>query len=543
MICRLFPSHIRLTVATGLALSLLISGAYGQTCPMATSAAEPIILDSARDLGCGDITNGRSCAFACYYQASNRPANARSIAIIARWLTHRTGRTINDGCETINNVGIYPNRLSSRFHSRIDVTIPFYQQFSDPLQRWASDTGAELLKQMEDRGLPCLGSAPPTPTPLPLPIPSPSPTPRVDPPHQDHASICRRIFSDLNKLRFKSVEINAQLRYLTDAMSNPTAVRDQLSLLDQYVRAIADANYNGPHKDTLDRMRNSAADRASFAAYYGIESDNDPGTLIRRARQTTANRLEYQNSSAAIIARLNIDKQLTEKEIARLRLDVLTRNCGGDTAGCDISGRWNFFAVGEDVREYWTLTQTSAGRYRAKNEAGSREGDAEVFVNDVALNEMLLSWKSGGMLLSIFGGSFRITLKKGCQDGTGERFMSGVEKPTAITAYRDASNSPAYVNDKNYDAIFEGQRYQTLYSRQMNHDIPIDVFFFKILAPDGSHAVQKGEKIWGRFVRQPSVDHPDQSKVTWWAVTWRLVDRSWVESQRTVASVEILPAR
>lgn len=71
-----------------------------------------------------------------------------------------------------------------------------------------------------------------------------------------------------------------------------------------------------------------------------------------------------------------------------------------------------------------------------------------------------------------------------------------------------------------FNVLFKGRRYNTLYERGAHEGIPIDVYFFEIVGPDGAQAAQDGQKLWGRFVRYPAVGVQIKDDVIWWYVDW-----------------------
>lgn len=75
--------------------------------------------------------------------------------------------------------------------------------------------------------------------------------------------------------------------------------------------------------------------------------------------------------------------------------------------------------------------------------------------------------------------------------------------------------------------MFRGTRYLTRYERQSNEGTPIDVYFFEIRAANGSHAEQDGQKLWGRFVRQPAAGVNSKGEVQWWSFLWVLKNGRW----------------
>ncbi|MCC7180808.1 MAG: hypothetical protein IT177_20685 [Acidobacteria bacterium] len=78
---------------------------------------------------------------------------------------------------------------------------------------------------------------------------------------------------------------------------------------------------------------------------------------------------------------------------------------------------------------------------------------------------------------------------------------------------------------------FEGLRYETLRERPSHDGIPMDEYWFPILS-EGRQVTRNGQQLWGRLIRLPASDHPDQSDVRMYFVTWRLDGGTWVLQDR-----------
>ena len=79
------------------------------------------------------------------------------------------------------------------------------------------------------------------------------------------------------------------------------------------------------------------------------------------------------------------------------------------------------------------------------------------------------------------------------------------------------------------NVAFQGRSFRTVYERHSPEGTPIDVYYFEIRAPDGSHAEQDGQKLSGRFVRSPAWGTITKTKdgVRWWYVYWIFKNGRW----------------
>lgn len=87
----------------------------------------------------------------------------------------------------------------------------------------------------------------------------------------------------------------------------------------------------------------------------------------------------------------------------------------------------------------------------------------------------------------------------------------------------------------------DGYVFTTEYEKQDGDDgRPIDIYFFPMPGYLEPQATQDGELLWGRFVRVPSFDYPDQSEATWYYVTWVFDGSRFVEQFSTGVTVEFV---
>ena len=74
----------------------------------------------------------------------------------------------------------------------------------------------------------------------------------------------------------------------------------------------------------------------------------------------------------------------------------------------------------------------------------------------------------------------------------------------------------------------------------MHNGAPIDVFYFKINLQSGYQAEQNGEKLWGKFVRNPSTVHNDQTSVQWWFSNWIMENNNWVKRDEQLTAAPVI---
>jgi len=91
-----------------------------------------------------------------------------------------------------------------------------------------------------------------------------------------------------------------------------------------------------------------------------------------------------------------------------------------------------------------------------------------------------------------------------------------------------------------YTVRFQGRAYHTIYRRQIESGVPIDIYYFRIPPYKGVVAVEGGEELWGRFVRVPSADHFDQSSVVWWHVWWIYENGGWHDEGEKIPPPDVL---
>ncbi len=80
-----------------------------------------------------------------------------------------------------------------------------------------------------------------------------------------------------------------------------------------------------------------------------------------------------------------------------------------------------------------------------------------------------------------------------------------------------------------YRIRYRGQVWVTLYERGSDQGVPMDLFYWRQTAADGSPQVQDGQPLWRRVVRKPASDHPGASVADWFEVHWIRQGDRWVE--------------
>lgn len=87
---------------------------------------------------------------------------------------------------------------------------------------------------------------------------------------------------------------------------------------------------------------------------------------------------------------------------------------------------------------------------------------------------------------------------------------------------------------------FEGRDYAALHKREMFEGAPTDLYYYRIVDA-GQPVSHLGEPLWGRFARWPAADHPVQSNVQTWHITWVRQGGAWVKSDVQGVRFEITP--
>lgn len=87
---------------------------------------------------------------------------------------------------------------------------------------------------------------------------------------------------------------------------------------------------------------------------------------------------------------------------------------------------------------------------------------------------------------------------------------------------------------------YQGRVYETRYERQVEDGRPLDIYFFQTPPAGNVLAIANGEQLWNRFVRDPAVDHPDQSRFVWWSSVWEYQNGRWVQNATRGVTVEVL---
>lgn len=106
---------------------------------------------------------------------------------------------------------------------------------------------------------------------------------------------------------------------------------------------------------------------------------------------------------------------------------------------------------------------------------------------------------------------------------------TGKNEKAAVSSEGNEKSGQAEVrpNTGQIRISFQGRQYFTIYERSAHEGVPIDVYFFPITAPGGSQAEQDGQKLWGRFVRYPSVGTEPNRSLQWWYVNWIFRNGRW----------------
>lgn len=355
----------------------------------------------------------------------------------------------------------------------------------------------------------------------------------VDP--DRNAEACRKNFEKLRQLREKKSGISQQLIELQGTTYNEAASREKLSKFNKFAVMIQDTNYGifpNWYPAELDQLIYDRYHRSRVAIEYGIHPDAPALEVIRAVRDITANRIEYFKKAPGYIQQYKKELVGIEKEMEALHRENTQRQCRGDydINSCDLSGdwvmtRWDVDPDNGTYDETWRFTPVSKGRYSAQNIQTGFTGEAETFGHRVSFR---VKTGAGNTILHTY------LLNDICEEGGGN---SNIHVASPRMTIRRADRSViTYVNDKLYSILFRGKNYQSIYQRELHNGAPIDVFFFRINLQSGYQAEQHGEKLWGKFVRNPSTSHNDQSAVQWWFSNWVMESGKWVKKDELLTS-------
>ncbi len=369
----------------------------------------------------------------------------------------------------------------------------------------------QLLTQLENSAISCPNSSNPN-----------------NSDNNNKTTICRQNSEKLVKLEAKSSEIDFVLRYLENYQVREEQFRVLLSSYNKIIAALNTPNYNGEYKEEINRLRTDEFYRKSVVMKIGLPAETDPLVAFRTIRDLTVARIEYLKDGLSKTTKANDEKIFNDAEIVKLRLQMTQAQCGGrfDVNSCNLSGEWTFFS--DDQEEIWKFSPSTVGKYEAVNQTTGAKGTAEVYEKEVILRWAVLE----------NSGSYKLKLAEFCQNGNGEKRFSGSDKQIIFTAYRK-NTTRVFVTDNPYILLYQGKVYHAIYEQQQYEGTPIDVFFFKILATNGSQVEQNGAKLWGRFVRLPATTHSDQSNVVWSIANWKLDGEKWVKDNKQGIIVEV----
>lgn len=501
-----------------LAVMLLItarSQAQNCNCPPTSVAGlehrpNPTYYDKVK---CAEYNGETSCVFACNYVLTSN--SAYQVIVTVSWVKNVRSNT-NYSCRVL--LQGYNLGSSSRYAWGKTYVSKQRQDIAAEATRLAQN----LLKQVEPYSALCPGASP-----------ADNNNGRTtDPVNKE--TLCRKNADKLTDLQANIAVIESELRYLANYKNKETECRDLLSYYNKLIAAMNTPGYKGPLKNDVDLFKNDKDYRSKQASKIGIDPGKDAISIARNIRNILQDRLDYLSDAPTFISRFNTQKQLAELDLAKIRAEMSRYQCGGryDVANCNMTGKWKFTYFRGGVKESedtWEFSPSGAGRYSGRALQGNHSGTAEVYGNEIIVR-------------SVYDGvqvNHKIVMFSGCNTGNGVRKIGGNLQDSLVTSVakqQDAVSS--FVKDKLYNLRYNGFTYQGLYQLDTKGSISSDLFYFKVMNNNGYQAEQDGEKLWGRFVRVPSVTHSDQSAVTWWYVTWVYKNNRWVQEQKKNVVVE-----
>lgn len=353
--------------------------------------------------------------------------------------------------------------------------------------------------------------------------------------NQGNADACRKNFEKLRQFLEKRSGISQQLTTLRDPSYNETTSRKKLSRFSKYVAMAQDPKYGiFPNRfpAELERLDADLSHRSAVATEYGINPGASLLEVLRAVRDITAARIDYFKKAPGFIQQYNKELAVIEKDLERLHRENTQLKCPGDydIKSCDLSGEWILTRWDTDpdngtYDEIWRFTPVSKGRYTALNTGTGHLGEAETFGRRVRFT--VKPGQEHNILHTFL-------LNELCDAGGGNSNIR-VASPR-MTIRRTDRTAITFVNDKLYSVQFRGKNYQSVYKQELHNGIPIDEFFFKINLVSGYQAEQNGEKLWGKFVRNPSTGHHNQSDVQWWFSNWVNENNKWVKKDEKITA-------
>ena len=345
-------------------------------------------------------------------------------------------------------------------------------------------------------------------------------------------SACQTNHQRLRILTAHARDVEDQIAYLNNHRQKEEGFRNNLSYYSILIAALNTTNYNGEFRQLVNDLRTKPETRAAFANEYGIDSSLDAITILRSVRDIMVARIEYLVDAPVFLQRLRDEKALNEFEVAKLRSGLVNAGCPGEFSmkGCDMSGRW---AVTDQApgAEAWNFNPRTDGKYDAEMFYPNGQRSAMKANVEVYGDEVILRYTEGDSAVNI-SGRYKFKMNDTCTYGTGTSRMTARAGEVNVTISRDNQGVRKFVNNAMYFVEYLGKVYTTIYERGSHNGIPIDTFFFKITEATGEHVRQDGQELWGRFVRNPALDHPNQSNIETWFVTWNRRGNRWINEER-----------
>lgn len=348
--------------------------------------------------------------------------------------------------------------------------------------------------------------------------------------NQDNTDFCRKKMEQLRQEQAKNSDITYQLNYLETALFNEADSRDTLSYYNKLVAALKTPNYAGIMYKEVNRFQQDQEYRAQRAIAYGISPDASAIKIAATIRDMTAARIDYLKNEFTYTQRYKKQLIAIDTEIESLKREMTQRQCSGDYGfkSCDLTGKWVFsewYRLDRLYKDEWVFTPATQGIYTAWNNETNKSGVAVINAYDVRFK---FTTSSNNII------THKYKLNNTCNDGKGQDDFHGVSSDLTMERKHTADNS--FIQDKLYNISFNGKNYQGQYQREKDKGVPIDMFFFKILYTTGYQVEQNGEKLWGRFVRNPATDHTNQTTVQWWFSNWVLQNGKWVKKDEKITS-------
>lgn len=452
-----------------------------------------------------DGAGNNVCRVSCSYRDGNS-AGANSFLLTSMWSTEYLGRALSDRA-----MCVLAADAPWSAHSKKQAVVHFEGADSAYEKKAANWLSSQILNSLESRAAACPASS-------------------------VLATSCAVNFEQYQKLQAKNDSIGWELGILQNYDERLNEVRSELRRWNEVVVGIADPNYDGPQKKLVKELLGvDPALRTRFRESFGISLEADAPTIARTMRDLAAARVDYYSNAASRTAALKVEAQATQQELNDVRVALRRNMCPGsfEADSCDLSGEWVFWENGGRIG-LWTFTPSSKDRYTSYNKEWDMSGKAKI-TGRLALLEFPTS---------DYFGSMELKFDDGCRSGAGQFRFGGTYMTRLISVQRPGARATVLVPGSIHSIIFEGRLYSTEYSRQVLNGRPIDVFHFKILNRNGSQATARNsegiyEKLWGRFVRVPAFDHPNQVNIEWYFVNWVLGNGEWKEERIVGTKFEV----